>query len=132
MCSIAPGDRFQAVLLIDQADRADVSEGTTVRMKLEHRPDLLVAGAIAEISHRHLEHIPPALSNKYGGLLPTVTDPRGREKLSGIVYRATVPLEMEPDLLRTGMRGKARLLVARRSVGDWIWRWVRTTFKFRL
>ncbi len=132
VCSIAPTDRFQAVLLIDQADRADVSEGTTVRMKLEHRPDLLVAGAVAEISHRHLEHIPPALSNKYDGPLPTVTDPQGREKLSGIVYRATVPLEMEPDLLRTGMRGKARLLVARRSAGDWIWRWIRTTFKFRL
>jgi hypothetical protein len=43
-----------------------------------------------------------------------------------------VELDVDPQLLRDGMRGEARLIVARRSAAGWLWRWVRTTFKFRL
>jgi hypothetical protein len=61
-----------------------------------------------------------------------VSDPRGREKATSHTYEGTVVLNVDPHLLRDGMRGEARLIVARRSAAGWLWRWVRTTFKFRL
>jgi putative peptide zinc metalloprotease protein len=55
-----------------------------------------------------------------------------RERLTSIAYQATVLLEEDAHLIKTGMRGKVRFLVARRSAGDWIWRYLRRTFHFRL
>jgi putative peptide zinc metalloprotease protein len=133
LCSIAPVDTFRAVLLIDQADRDDITVGQEVRLKLDHMPYVKLTGKIQNISDRHQEFAPPALSNKYGGSLPTVTDSEGREKLSGtIVYEALVELDQDPQLLKSGMRGQARFIVAERSAAQWLWRLFRRTFHFRL
>jgi putative peptide zinc metalloprotease protein len=132
ICSIAPVESFRAVLLIDQADRDDLIVGRSVRMKLEHLPHLKLTGRVVEISDRHREFAPPALSNKYGGQLPTVSDSQGREKLTSIVYQAIVEVELDHSLLRSGMRGTARFVIARRSAAMWIWRALRQTFHFRL
>ena len=132
LCSIAPTENFQAVLLVDQQDRNDLAVGQVVRLKIEHLPDAVFDGTITEFSQEQEEFAPAALSNKYGGPLPTVTDPLGREQLTGVVYKATVQFEIEPELLRTGMRGEARVLVDRRTVGGWVWRWIRATIRFRL
>ena len=132
VCSIAPTDKFQAVLVIDQGDREEIAVGTEVRLKIEQLPNVVLEGTVADLSHRHFEFVPPALSNKYGGPLPTASDPRGREKATSHTYEGTVVLDVDPQLLRDGMRGEARLIVARRSAAGWLWRWVRTTFKFRL
>lgn len=132
LCSIAPTPTFQAVLLVDQQDRNDLAVGQSVRLKIEHLPERVLDGKITEFSQEQQEYAPAALSNKYGGPLPTVTDGRGREQLTGVVYQATVEFDIPPELLRTGMRGEARVLVDRRSVGGWLWRWLRATFRFRL
>ena len=132
VCSIAPGDRFRAVLLIDQGDRDDISVGGEVRLKLDHMPHVKLTGKVAEISERHLEYAPRPLSNKYGGELPTVTDSQGREKLTSRVYQAIVDLDQDPDVLRTHMRGNARFIIDKRTAFGWLWRLFRTTFHFRL
>lgn len=132
LCSIAPTGAYEAVLLVDQQDRDDLAVGQSVRLKIEHLPDLVLDGAISEFSQEQQQFVPASLSNKSGGPLPTVTDPRGREQVSGAVYQATVRFECDPELLRTGMRGEGRVLVDRRTIGGWVWRWVRTTFRFRL
>ena len=133
LCSIAPSAEYEAVLLIDQADRREVEVGRVITLMVENLPGVEMTGEIASISDRFLEFSPPALSNKYGGPLATTTDPSSREKLTSRVYQATVALEdVDPGLLRTGMRGTARLVVGRRSLSDWIWLYLRNTFKFRL
>ncbi|MBL8851370.1 MAG: biotin/lipoyl-binding protein [Planctomycetaceae bacterium] len=132
VCSIAPGETYQAVLVIDQGDRADIPVDTRVRMKIEELPDVVLDGTVADLSVRHFEFVPPALSNKHGGPLPTVTDARGREQATSHVYEGTVVLSADPQLLRTGMRGESRLIVGHRSAAEWLWRWLRATFKFRL
>ncbi len=133
VCSIAPAETFDAVLLIDQGDRSEADIGRPVSLKLELLPDLKLAGQLSTISDRHLEMAPAALSNKYGGPLETTTDREGAERLTSLAYPATVPLEgVDPQLLKTGLRGNARLMVGRRSAAEWIWRFVRNTFKFRL
>jgi putative peptide zinc metalloprotease protein len=132
LCSIAPDRRFQAVLLIDQADRGDVETGERVEIKFDHLPEVTYEGTVGEISEHHVEFAPEALSNKAGGTLPTVTDPKGRQKLPSIAYEAKVLLEEESGLLRAGMRGNSRFAVGHRSAWQWTWRWLTHTFHFRL
>ncbi len=133
LCSIAPVESFRAVLLIDQSDREDVIVGRDVRLKLDEMPSVKLTGQVAQISDRHREFAPRALSNKYGGSLPTVADSQGRERLAGtIVYQAIVEVDQDPQLLKSGMRGQARFIIAERSAAQWIWRLLRHTFHFRL
>jgi len=130
--SIAPDDRFQAVLLVDQADREDVVVGGRVEIKFDHLPTVVYEGTIGAVAERHSDFAPGQLSNKAGGELPTVTDPQGRERLTSIAYEATVLLDEESALLRAGMRGRSRFLVGHRSAWQWTWRWITHTFHFRL
>ncbi|MCA9052476.1 MAG: hypothetical protein KDA75_01500 [Planctomycetaceae bacterium] len=133
LCSVAPSSAYEAVLLIDQVDRREAEPGRRLALKVDNLPDVELQGEISDIADRFLEFAPPALSNKHGGPLATTTDAEGREKLTSRVYQATVRLsDVDPHLLRTGMRGNARLLVGRRSLANWIWLYLRNTFKFRL
>ncbi len=130
--SIAPDDRFQAVLLVDQGDREDVKVGDRVEIKFDHLPAEVFEGTIGKFAARHTEFAPAQLSNKAQGELPTVTDPKGRERLTSIAYEATVLLDEQSALLRAGMRGRSRFLVGHRSAWQWTWRWITHTFHFRL
>lgn len=130
--SIAPSDQLQAVLVMDQTEREVLSRGRSVRLKLEGLPTLVWDGKIQEISYRHLEFAPPGLSNQFQGPLVTVPDEQGRQKLSSVTYQAIVPLEGDPRLLRSGMRGTARVHLFDRSLGQWVWRYLQTMFQFRL
>jgi putative peptide zinc metalloprotease protein len=130
--AIAPSATCDAILYIDQGDRDDFSVGQEVQIKLEHISDRTYYGTIKEISGRESEVAPESLSNKAGGELQTVPDKQGHERLTSSAYQATVSLEGDTELLRSGMRGRARVTVARRSSFGWIWRYFRRTFHFRL
>lgn len=130
--AVAPSETCDAVLYIDQGDRDDVSVGQEVQIKLEHLADTTYYGKIEKISARESDVAPETLSNKAGGELPTTTDKQGREHLASSAYQATVRLEGDTDLLRPGMRGRARVTVAHRSAAGWLWRYFRRTFHFRL
>jgi putative peptide zinc metalloprotease protein len=130
--SVAPDERLDAVLLVDQGDRNDMQVGRDVDLKVEHLPDRTFCAAIDRISQRYVEFAPRSLSNKLGGELSTVTDSRGRERLTSRAYQANVPLDEDTELFTAGMRGKARFVAAQRSAWDWIWRYIRRTFHFRL
>jgi putative peptide zinc metalloprotease protein len=132
LCSIAPNEYFQAVLMVDQADRNDVKLTDPVRVKLDHMSHKTYIGHISEIAERHSEFCPPALSNKYGGDLATTQDKEGRERLTSIAYQATVILDTDVEFLKNGLRGRARVKVDNRSVGQWIYRYLLQTFHFRL
>lgn len=130
--SVAPNERFQAVLLVDQADRGDLEKGQDVEIKFDHLPSQIFTGKIAAISHRHTEFAPGTLTNKAQGELSTVTDREGRERLTSVAYEATVLLDEQSGRLCAGMRGRSRFLVGHRSAWQWVSRWYRQTFNFRL
>lgn len=130
--SIAPDDRFQAILVVDQADRPDLEVGKEIEIKFDHLADRMYTGKILEIADRHLEFAPETMSNKRGGELPTVTDPKGRERLTSHAYQAIVILEGDSNLMKSGIRGRARFRVGHRSAAQWLWREIRATFHFRL
>ncbi len=132
LLSIAPNSRFDAILYVDQAHRDDLDIGKSVELKFDAFPNQTFQGRVRDISHREEEFVPLGISNKTGGELPTVTDAQGREQLASVAYRSTVFLEGETDGFVTGMRGRARFLVEERTIGEWIWRYLRRTFFFRL
>lgn len=131
LLAIAPSAACDAILYVDQGDRDDVSVGQDVQIKLEHLADQTYEGTVEKISERESEIAPESLSIKVGGELTTVTK-QGHEVLTSSAYQATVRLNGDTDLLRPGMRGRARVTVARRSAFGWIWRYFRRTFHFRL
>ena len=45
---------------------------------------------------------------------------------------STVLLREDGPLMKTGLRGRTRFLVDTRTAYQWIYRWYRRTFKFRL
>lgn len=130
--SVAPDNKFQATLLIDQSDINDIKAGTEVDLKFDHLPETTRVGRVEKFSDEPLTFVPPLLSNKLGGQVPTTSDEQGRERLVSPAYQTTVVLEQDVPLLRTGMRGRARFLVSHRSAWEWIWRYLTTTFRFRL
>lgn len=132
LCSIAPDDRLEAVLFIDQSDRNDLRQGHRVRIKFDHLPDQIYEGEITDLSAQAVAYVPAVVSNKTGGPLPTVTEPGGRERLAGVAWKARVVLDRDPALFVSGLRGRARVVISNRSLGNWLYRWFRNTVHFRL
>ncbi len=131
-CEIAQDNAFDAVLLVDQHDRVDMLIGQKVRLLCESFPHEILDGQVVEISQRHLEYAPRSLSNKLGGDLATITDAKGRERLNSNVYQIRIAIAQTHLPFKLAMRGHAKLLIVERSAGQWIWRFVRQTFLFRL
>lgn len=132
LLSIAPSEQMQAVLIINQDDRNDIKEGQPVSLRCYHVVDQIYSATIERISARQTNIAPKALSNKAKGDLVTVTDSQGRERLTDTSYQAIVKLPADSDLMITGVRGRARFIVDKRTVGQWIWRYLQQTFYFRM
>lgn len=132
LLSVAPDTKYQAVLIIDQHDRDDFQLNREVALKLESQPAGVRTGHIREIADRHLDSAPAPLSNKFGGELPTITDPKGNERLEGSAYQAIVPLAAIPGTLKPGVRGLARQPMPTRTAGEWAWRYFQRTLHFRM
>jgi hypothetical protein len=54
LLTIAPDEHLDAVLLVDQADRDDLTVSRTVQMKFEHLPERVYQGTIRQISWRRV------------------------------------------------------------------------------
>lgn len=133
ICSIAPTDDVEAVLLLSQEDRLDVREGMPVSLKFDSLPATTLTGTLSRLSDRPLEFAPPGMSNKTGGRLATVTDQLGRERLPLPVYEAHITITTPANQsLRHNMRGQVRFQIAKRSLAGWVWRYAKRTFSFDL
>ena len=132
LLSIAPNDVLHAVLYFDQGDRNDLNTGQLVEIKLAHLPHEMYYGTISNIAPHGEFFAPEPLTTRYGGTMSTVTDAEGREKLVSVKYRVSVLLPDDAPLMKPGLRGHGRILMAERAAGEWLWRWALRTFHFRL
>ncbi|MDZ4689283.1 MAG: HlyD family efflux transporter periplasmic adaptor subunit [Planctomycetaceae bacterium] len=132
LASIAPGEGLQAVLYLPQVHRNEVTVGDRVSLKLDSLPDRVFRGEIAEMSHQQAETVPIALSTKAGGPLATESLPDQTERLQELTYQAKVNLTDDEHVLRTGMRGSARFIVAEHTTAWWIAQSLRRLFRFRM
>lgn len=132
LLSIAPSNQMQAILYLNQSDRHDVDIGLKVGLKFDDLPDRVFRGTISQLATAHSDFAPETMAVKNGGLLATTSDKEGREQLQESAYQATVLLDESPELMRSNMRGTARFMAANRSAFNWLWRYVRRTFHFKM
>jgi putative peptide zinc metalloprotease protein len=130
--SIAPNDAMRAILYLDQADRHDVYVGLEVGLKFDHLPDRVFRGKIVQIATAHTDFVPETMATKNGGLLATTTNGEGKEQLQEAAYQATVMLDESPELMKSNLRGNARFMAVKRSAFEWMWRYIRRTFHFKM
>lgn len=131
-CQVGDPRRMEANLVVDQADVQYLRIGQEVDIKLDEAPFDLLRGEITEIANEPLRVSPKSLSNKAGGELATKTDESGVERPQAISYQVRVPLDDPEGLLKIGLKGRARIHTAPRTLGHRLWRYVTQTFNFRL
>ena len=132
VCSIAPNNRWQAILYIDQGLRDQVRVGQEVQVMLDSRPGVVLRGRVQQLAVRDDRIVPNLLSNKHGGSLPTVSDTKAGEAVATAVYRSVVLLDTDDIPLANGMRGQARLLIQRPTLVQWVREFASHTVHFRL
>ncbi len=136
LLGIAPGDEFHLVAYLDQRKRADFAVGQPVTVRLGHVPGRTFSGRLDSVAPRHLEEVESHLARRHGGDLDTTRGDDGSERPDAATYRAVIRFDQLPDadrsLLRTGLRGHARITVAHRTAAQWTWRYVCDTFHFRM
>ena len=132
LLSIAPARRSQAVLLVDETARADLSPGRQLSLKFESLPLQTFRGEVVRLSQMNVEFAPAALSSRYGGPLATASDDQGRERVQEVTYQAEVLLDGEDIPALSGMRGEARFAAAPQTLGAWTWQQIRRTIHFRM
>ena len=139
LMSLAPTDEVHAVLFIDQGHRDELKDEMEIELKLDHLPDVTYVSRVQQVSPKGELVAPEALTTRFNGPLATVSDQQGKEKLASTAYRAIVELEFDQEewkgdgeLMKPGMRGNARFLVANRSLAQWGYRYFFETFRFRL
>ena len=137
--SIAPSDKVQAVLYIDQGDRDDLKGEMEVEIKLDHLPDITWITRVTQVSLKGEVMAPEALTTRFQGPLATKPSQQGQEQLASTAYRAIAEMHFEapeslPDgvLMRPGMRGNARFIISTRTAAYWAWRYICETFRFRV
>ncbi|HJT34045.1 MAG TPA: hemolysin D [Pirellulales bacterium] len=131
-CQVGDPRRMEANLVVDQADVQYLRIGQEVDIKLDEAPFDLLRGEITEIANEPLRVSPKSLSNKSGGELATKTDESGVERPQAISYQVRVPLDDPEGMLKIGLKGRARVHTAPRTLGHRLWRYVTQTFNFRL
>ncbi|MEZ5950521.1 MAG: hypothetical protein R3C12_15155 [Planctomycetaceae bacterium] len=87
--SLAPEDRMQAVLLIDQNTRNDLAVGQPVLLQCHSWVGRYWSSEIREIGERDTDQPPAALAGNGSGVT-VVTDARGRQKMVSAAYRGIV------------------------------------------
>jgi putative peptide zinc metalloprotease protein len=131
LASIAPDDRREARVIIDQHQRNDIQVGATVELKCICEPGITRTGSLVAIADRDVETVPSELSNKFGGPVPTLTAGDGHERLLTPAFEGLVELPDAAVHLLPGMQGRARLTICHRTAAQWVWRWSLSTLRFR-
>jgi putative peptide zinc metalloprotease protein len=132
LCLIGDPDKFEARLVIDQADLPFVREGMNVRIRLDAFSSDTFRGQIAEIAKNDMEAASATWSTQTGGTVSTVTDAAGNQRPLSASYEARVPLDDLPVNLRAGLRGQAKIDAEWQPLATRLWRLISRTFHFRM
>jgi putative peptide zinc metalloprotease protein len=133
VCMIGNPSDMQADLVLDQSQIDFVASGQEVDIKLDHLPLDLLHGRISRIALEPVKVTPRNLSNKSGGELASKTDEGGVERPWSPSYQALVfPLTGPEDMLRTGLRGRAKIHARWQTIAQRTWRLLGDTFHFRM
>jgi putative peptide zinc metalloprotease protein len=131
-CRIGDPDKFEALLMVDQADIDQVHDGQKVKLMLDAIPGTTLYTEITEKSDDPIKFLPKPLSNKSGGPIETKSDESGMPRPATIYYQARAPLNDNDRMLETGFKGQAKIDAPWHSLGWRLWRFLQRTFHFKL
>lgn len=133
-CSVGDPKELEAVLVVNQSKISFVREKQKVELKFDEFPNETFKSEIGErkvIESSGMDSIPPALSTRGKGEVPTTTKD-GVEVPSSTSHRILVPLDNSDGRLVVGMTGSAKIHVDPQSLFQRIVRLVSETFTFAL
>ena len=128
LCSVGDPNKFEALLIVDQADIPFISKELTADIRLDAHAGATFSGVIEDIAGSDMEVSPASMSNQSGGQLATVTDAAGVSRPQSASYEARVPLGQVDVSLRAGMRGRAKIKAAPQTLANRFWRLLTRTF----
>lgn len=121
LCGICPTNRWQAQLYVDPAEFPTLAIGDAVTVRVETFPTATLTGRLIRLSAGESRRVPSALSQRYGGSLPTQLDESGADLHEQSLAQATVLLDAFDLPVAGGMRGTAKFQVPRRTLGSVAW-----------
>lgn len=133
-CSVGDPKELEAVLVVNQSKIGFVREEQKVELKFDEFPSETFYSQIGErkvIESSGMDSIPPALSTRGKGEVPTTTKDNV-EVPSSTSHRILVPLDNSDERLIVGMTGSAKIHVDPQSLFQRIVRLVSETFTFAL
>ena len=119
LCEIAPSDRWEAGLWVDQKSRQYLSAGQKISVRLDAYSGKIVTGKVTSIGSANEATIPASLSTKSQGPFMTKSASTGEEPTEP-VYRATIVLDKMSFPVQSGMQGKGRFDRPTLTVGAWL------------
>lgn len=130
--SVGEPRRWQAAIVLDQADVDFVRKGDQVEILLDALAEETLRGTIAETALGELRESPRRLSHKSGGELATKSEAGASEAPVSTSYQVRVDIEDPDGRFRQGWCGTARIRVAATPLGMRWWRSLSRTFHFEM
>lgn len=127
--SISPQNQFAAVLHIEQFHRTDFQAGQPVKIQFDASAVTNMHSTIDKIATVSYE---TEAATEVASLANSPAEQTQGSHPAASGYQAVAVLPAEADLLMTGMRGQAQVLVARRTAWEWGWRYLRASLNFIL
>jgi putative peptide zinc metalloprotease protein len=131
-CQIGDPRQLEAILAIDQGDIELVAEDQRAKLNFDAIPGTTYEGTVHDIAESKMDATPQSLTHQAGGGLAARTDQAGIARPLSSTYVARVSIDNSDDLLRVGMRGRAKIRAGYQSLGGRLWRYLARTFHFYL
>ncbi|ODA29186.1 site-2 protease family protein [Planctopirus hydrillae] len=130
VCAIAPTPDKVAIAYLDQTQREDCRVGECLSIRFGAHPWQRLEATVESLSAEEVNMIPPSLSVKAGGSLPTVSTSSGVEQVDQVLYQARLKLADQTLPISDGMQGEVSIPLKSRPLGSWAIRWLARTFRF--
>jgi len=128
LCMVGVPERFQAILVIDDQQVADVRPGQNARLRIGHAPVRTIRGALKQIAKAQSGDIPTELSRH---LLSREQPAAGQPMDARPLYLATVQIDVVDGAVVPMMSGRARIVADWQPLGQRFIRWLQRTFRLR-
>ncbi len=135
VCMVAERGKYEATIVVDQADVQLVAAGQSISVMLESSPWKRLSGRVLDVSQDELRVIPRELSQTTGGPIAVKPAADGQEKPLFTFYEVYGELFQTEDLLEqelgAGYLGRAKIQAGHSTLGGIASRYVRNLINFK-
>lgn len=125
-CMIGEPESNKVEILVNQSYIDKIKRGQDISILLEKFSGVRIRSTITNITADPTEMVPQELSKTNGGPIEVKRDSTGQEKPIEVYYNVSGELGKTELPLRSGYRGWARIRVERSTLGNRLWRYVRS------